>query len=295
VSGACLSRVTGRGFALLVVWCLGAATPAGAQSLTYTGVLTGSTGEYIFTERTTSASLLSGLEIAVGRMTASASLPVIGQTTPWVAQGPVPVPSGGRYSGEVAAQVDQRRRTGRMGRTDVTLPPSEEGIGSSFGVGDPMFRADVELLAGTSSRPSVRVSAAAKAPLADPDDGFGTGAWDYGVGAAVAARVGQRGTVLADVAYWRFGDLPDLELRDGAGYSLGYGHLLGLGRWSLLGSVAGWTTIIDGAAPPLQLGAGISRLLDTGRSVSLNVGVGLTETAPDLSVGVGWRLSLSAG
>lgn len=288
------SRLTGSGLVLLAGGCLLLVAPAGAQSVTYTGSLLGSTGDYIFTERTTGLSLVNGLEISAGRLTVSASFPVIGQSTPWVAQGLVPVPSGGRYSGEVARQVDQMRRAGRMGRTMVVLPPAEESLGSSFGVGDPLVGAEVELLTATSSRPSVRVSASAKAPLADPDDGFGTGAWDYGAGAAVTTRVG-RGTVLADLAYWRMGDLPDLELRDAAAYGVGYGHLLGSGRWSLLASVAGWTAIIDGAQPPLLLGLGLSRLLDTNRSVSVSVGVGLTETAPDVSIGLGWRLGLSPG
>lgn len=293
VTRGCVSRGVGYGLGLLAAGYL-AAAPASAQSLTYTGSLQGSSGDYIFTERTTGIYLVNGVELAAGRLTVSASLPVIGQSTPWVSQGPVLVPSGGRYSGEVVRQVDQMRRAGRMGRTMVALPPVEQGVGSSFGVGDPLVRAEVEVVAGTSSRPSVRVSASAKAPLADPDDGFGTGAWDYGVGAAVTTRVG-RGTVLADLAYWRMGDLPDLELRDGAGYSLGYGHLLGSGRWSLLGSVSGWTTIIDGAQPPLQLGVGLGRLLARGRSVSVNLGVGLTETAPDVSVGLGWRLGPRSG
>jgi len=98
--------------------------------------------------------------------------------------------------------------------------------------------------------------------------------------------------VFVDVSYWEFDDLPDLELEGAVAYGLAYGQVLGSGRWSVLTSLSGWSPIVDGADPPIQLGIGVSRLVRFDRSVALSVGVGVTETAPDISIALGWRLGL---
>jgi hypothetical protein len=106
------------------------------------------------------------------------------------------------------------------------------------GVGDPLVRGDVEILRDTASRPSLRLHAAAKLPLMDPGDGFSTGEWDVGSGISLAKRVGHN-AVFADVAYWRFGDPPGLELKDAVAYSAAYGRTMPNGRWSIMASVSG--------------------------------------------------------
>ncbi len=272
------------------VW-LGVAAPVSAQSVTYTGSVQVSTGDYIFTDRTTSLYFVSGLELAAGPVRVSGTVPVIGQSTPWVTYGPTVVPSGGAAGGEVARQVGGRRAGGARGRTIVTLPVPEEGVGYSTGLGDPLVRADLELMTDRGSRPSLRINASTKVPVAEMDGGFGTGAWDVGGGLSLAKRLG-RGSLFMDVSYWDFGDLPDLELQNALAYGLAYGRVLGSGRWSVLTSISSWTSIVDGADPPVQLGVGLSRLFSTGRSVSVTAGVGLTETAPDVSIALGWRLDL---
>lgn len=269
-----------------------AAAPATGQEIAYTGSVQVANGDYIFTERTTSIYLLNGLEVSAGPVRLSGTLPVISQSTPWVTYGSIPVPSGGAQSGEVTRQIGKKGGTGGThGRTVVTLPVPEEGLAYQAGIGDPLVRAEVELVSDHGTRPSVRLSASSKIPVADPDDGFGTGAWDYGAGVSLAKRFGRR-SVFADVAYWRFGDLPDLTLNDGVTYGIAYGQVLATGRWSVLASLSGGTSILDGMDPPMQVGIGVNRLLQPGRSLSVSAGFGLTETAPDFSVSVGWRLGL---
>jgi hypothetical protein len=264
------------------------ATPADGQSLSYSGAFQFATGDYIFTERTDSVYLISGLDVEAGPVRFAVTLPVIGQSTPWIAYGLVPLPSGGTSSGEVARQV----RQGRMGsRSLVTLPVVEEGVDYEVGVGDPVVRGDIEVVREGDRRPSIRLNASAKAPVADPEDGSGTGQWDVGGGLSIAKRIG-RNSLLADLGYWRFGDLPDLELSDSVAYSVGYGRILDGGRWAMLASVSGWSSIIDGADPPVQVGVGVSRLFARSRSVAITAGVGVTETAPDFTVSLGWRLGL---
>lgn len=271
--------------------CVSIDPAAAEQSITYTGSLQVSNGDYIFADRTTSIYFVNGIEIAGGPVRVSGTVPIIGQSTPWVSYGPAVVPAGGTLSAEVARQVGPGRRNGPGGRTLVTLPLPTGGVAYSAGVGDPLVRADVELLTDDGSRPSLRLNASTKFPLADVDDGFGTGAWDHGVGVSLAKRL-DRSSVFVDVGYWNFGDLPDLVLKEAVVYSLAYGRVLGAGRWSLLTSLSGWTAILDGVVPPVQVGVGLSRLITPSRSLSLSAGVGLTETAPDISISLGWRLEM---
>ena len=162
---------------------------------------------------------------------------------------------------------------------------------TEIGLGDPVARAEAELLVGGGLSPSIRLLAAAKAPVASVNQGFGTGEWDVGGGLAVASVV--RGTFLfADATYWRLGDSPFLELRDAIWYGAAVGRPLSDGRVALVASMSGSTRILDGVPPPVQLGAGVSYRWLSGRTVSASAAVGLTASSPDVSLGVGWQVPL---
>jgi hypothetical protein len=251
------------------------------QELAYTGGIQFATGRYLFETRTNSAYVLSGLDLSAGPVRLGASIPVVVQSTPWITYGPVPLPSGGQQAGEVT------RQSGR-GQRRIVLPIATVN-GTHAGLGDPLLRADVELARDSGGRPSIRVGASAKAPLASIDDGFGTGEWDYGAGLTLSKQFGPH-TLSGDVAFWRFGDLDDLALEDAWAYGLSYGRRLAGGRWSLLASGSGYTTIIPGEDPPVQVGVGIGRIFSSRRAVTGTVSVGVTDTAPDVSVGFGWRV-----
>jgi hypothetical protein len=280
------------GWVMLAASC-GSAGAASAQSVTYVGSVQVSNGDYIFADRTTSFYLVNGLEVVAGPVSLSATVPVIGQSTPWVTYGPTPVPSGGAQGGEVARQIGGRtgQGSGGQGRLAVVLPVPQEGVSYSTGIGDPLVRADVAVASHPGSRTTLRLNASAKIPIADPESGFGTGVWDYGAGISLATAA-RRANVFVDVSYWEFGDLPDLALKGAVAYGVAYGQVLGAGRWSVLTSISGWTPIVDGADPPIQLGIGVSRLVRFDRSVALSVGIGVTESAPDISIALGWRLGL---
>jgi hypothetical protein len=281
-------RMRRAGAAACIVFAI-AAGEAPAQSLAYTGSVQFGTGDYIFAERTNSVYVVNGLDLQAGRARFSATLPVIAQSTPWVSYGLVPIPSGGAHGGEVAQQTGQGRRRG--GGTPVLLPVTEEGTEYELGVGDPLVRGEVELLRDRGAAPALRVAVSAKVPVTDPDDGFGSGEWDTGGGLSLSKRFGSS-TLFADGGYWRFGDLPELPLKDAFAYSVGYGYVFAGARWGLLANVSGWTTILDGTDAPLQVGVGVNRVLSIGRSIGVSATVGLTETAPDLTVALGWRMGL---
>ena len=267
---------------------LAAAPPAPAQRIEYAGSLQFASGDYIFTERTNSLLLFTGLSLTAGRFRASASVPLIYQSTPFVPYGSgVLIPSGGPESAEVGGRMGGGHM-GRRSMEDIDL--ADTAVVDEIGMGDVSAHAEIELLGFSAIRPSLRLTAGAKAPVADVDSGFGTGEWDYGVGLSAAQPLG-RTLVLADVSYWVLGDMPDLELRDPVSYALAVGHPLSE-RIGLLVSIFGYSRIIEGTDPPTQLSLGLSYLMGQKRSFTGSAAFGLTDSSPDVSVSLGWRLSL---
>lgn len=265
-----------------------AALPLDAQQISYTGGLYGATGEYIFTERSTSLALVNGLAIAAGRFRLSASIPLVYQSTPWVSlSGAGPIPTGGPQRGEVA------QGSGGSGRRAhrITLP--DTGSYDRVGIGDPTLLATIDLVPWRAGVPSFYLSAAAKAPVASVDQGFGTGEWDYAAGMGASVLLG-RMALEADGMYWVMGDVPELPLRDVVSYSASVGRVLGDGSWTAMATVFGSGATIRGSDAPAQAGVLVRRFWPSGRSVTVGLSAGVTSSAPDVSFSMGWRVPLSA-
>ncbi len=265
-------------------------------AITYIGSLQYASGNYTLSETTSSSLLFNGLSYRRGRWRLSASIPLIHQDSPFVTySGGMPVPAGRRQAVETDDGTDggvggiHGSGSGRGG-TVVVPDPGTLDFNKS-GVGDPLFRADFAISEGRADGPDFGVYLAAKPPLADEDSGFGSGEWDYGAGITVSKRAGQN-FLVADLGYWVYGDLPDLELMDPLAFSFGLGRSLPGGRYSVLGSVWGSTETVDGVDGPVQVGVTGSRLMDSGRSLNVTLSAGLTESAPDYSLSLGWRLGL---
>lgn len=261
--------------------------PVGApgQELTYDGSLRYSTGEYYFVERTSSAYLANGLSVETGRLRFSADLPLIWQGTSWVSHAAGrAVPTGGTEQGQVEDGLRRRGGDGRLALRDTARY-------DDLGVGDPTFRVEAALTRPGSSTWRVALGAGMKPPLADPERGFGTGAWDAGVDLSVARRLGSI-FVFADAGYWTLGNMDAIELLDPVTYAAGIGHTLPGGTVGLLASVSGSSRILEGTDPPLEAGAGVSFRLSPRRSLSASVAVGLTESSPDVSLAAGWSVEL---
>ncbi len=256
-----------------------AAPPAAGGTFSYTGSLQMTRGNYIFTQTTSGLFLFNGFSFVSRRFSLTASLPLIFQNTPYISYTGVGVlPSGGTESLAVSQ---------RQGREPVVLPEVVDARQSGFG--DPLFTAGLTLVEESSSLPAIQLSGLAKAPLADVDSGFGTGEWDWSAGLSVSKRFG-RLFLFADVNYWVLGDLPDLELRDAWAYGISIGHAFGDGRFAVLASYSGFTEVISGVEPPSSLGLGLSIKVGRMTSLMLQSALGLSESAPDLSLSLGWSI-----
>ena len=265
-----MTRRTGPWVGLTSVLVALAASPLAGQSIQYSGSVGYATGSYDFAERTSSVSILNGLSLTGDRWSLAATVPITIQNSGAVSYvGGMQVPTGAGRDG----------MGGRMG-------PGSASEGYQAVLADPVFRGSLTPYQGFGALRAVELRVMAKAPLADPATGVGTGQWDVGGGLSLGVGAG-RTYLFADASAWSPGDMPDLELRPYGTVAAGVGRPLG-DHWSALASVSVSSAMIDGISPPATLGASLSYRLDEGRSINTGASVGLTDSAPDFSVYLGW-------
>jgi hypothetical protein len=240
---------------------LGIPAECRAQRVSYTGAVEYAAGDYIFTQRTSSMALLSGLSLEVSGLRLSASVPLVYQSAPWLIEA----------------------------STAEALAP-DTVVYSDLGLADPVLYIDIPVVEESGMWPAVSLTGGVKPPLASVERGFGTGEWDYAGGLELARSLGTA-VLIADVSYWRLGDSPDLVLHDPLGYVISLGAPLGA-RTIVTASFSGYTEIIEGDGAIAQIGAGLGFLAGTGRILSGTVAVGLTASSPDVIVSLGWQVGL---
>jgi len=283
---------------------LGLPLTLNAQGVYYEGGLSLASGTYIFTERTNTVTLLTGLAFQAGPVTLRGTLPAYAQNTTLVAASSAGlVPTGGSSSQAVADSASSRR--GRGGSLHVTRPdfsivsatdeseapvevPPSSVTGFGAAVGDPTVGLTAGITPGSGF--SLLFGLGAKVPVNDTAS-FGTGAWDVGASASLSLSLGLTTMVGVSAAYWCIGDAPGLELRDATMLSATVSHLA-LSGWGLSASAFSASPVIEGFASSVSVSAGVLRMGSRGRSIGLNVSLGLSETAPDVMVGVTWRFGL---
>ncbi|MGE0441832.1 MAG: hypothetical protein AB7S39_15190 [Gemmatimonadales bacterium] len=277
-------------------------TRGAAAQVVYEGAFSMTTGRYFFTERTTGWSVSSGLAVTTGPVTARISWPVWLQNTTLVSTtGVGGVPTGGpSAAGAVRDSGQARRRQGGQGQGAGAAPsfqvagtaaagrveaPAEAVTGYEFGAADPFIQVAARIV--RADRVSVSISGAIKPPVVDTAR-FGTGAWDYGLGASGSITLGRSGFLGLDAGYWSLGDIAGLPLNAVATGGVSVGYLAG--NTAVAASLTAATSAIDGFPGPAAVSLLVSRL---GRhAAGFSIGAGLTEASPDLSAGISWRVRL---
>lgn len=300
---------------LVALW----APPWEAQQVSYEGSLSASTGTYIFTERTNSFALSTGLYLKTGRLSFRATIPVWLQNTTLVtSSGAGTVPTGGPYGQEAVRDSGQAREQRQQGGGDgngngngqgpggpggrmpgagqpVPLTPAVAGepvpvpaeaiTGYQAALADPTLAVTARFL--ETGRVTMSLGGTVKFPLADTAT-IGTGEWDVGASLSVSVLAGSRWTFGLDASYWHLGDLDSLELKDPLLGTISAGALLG-DRWGTMLSVTGSTTALTGFDPPVSVTVGLNHIAPS-FTWGLSLGAGLTESAPDIMVGVLWSV-----
>jgi hypothetical protein len=291
-----------RLFLMLAAMHTGAATAAPAQDLAYTGSLQFASGSYIFTEPTRTLSMHNGITWSMGRVRLMGSIPVILHNSgALTVVGGAYVPTGGTDHGAVAGRSKGQKvpmgpggprrsvaagfaayEAAEAGDSTVQSPGSYE-----VSIGDPLVSAGLELFSGLGFVRSFELTASAKPPFNDLESGVGTGEWDVGAGGVTVLGVG-RVLAFVDVTYWQYGDLPDLELRNGASWAGGLAVPLSRAISATV-FAAGTNRIIATADPAVTVSVGLSYRASPSSSGSATAGGGLSETAADVMASLGWR------
>jgi hypothetical protein len=282
--------------ALAVGW------PLEAQTLRYEGSAGFATGSYIFTMRTSSWHVSTGLALDAGPVTLRAAFPVFYQNSPLVATtGSGLVPTGGSSGGAVADSAARRSGNGSR-RTSLAAAAVFPALSSTAGdpievpttaageydwaAGDPVVGLTLAVL--RTARFGLVLGASTKVPVTDTAR-FGTGAWDFGTTVSSSIALGARVLAGVDLGYWVTGDTPELDLANPllGGVTLSY---LMPGGWSLAAGVNAGTPVIDGFASSVTATASV--LLPSRTGLGVLLATGFTETAPDVSCALTWRFGL---
>jgi hypothetical protein len=96
-----------------------------------------------------------------------------------------------------------------------------------------------------------------------------------------------------DAAYWHLGDMPTLAFRDLVSGTASVAYVSPSG-WGGGLSLSASTASIEGYDGAAWVGAYLAHVA-SGGSWSVSGSVGLTETTPDLTLGLAWRARLLRG
>ncbi len=242
----------------------------------------------------------NGLRLGFGPLSVGVSIPLLiynGGLVTTVAQG-VPLPTGGTQ-GDVVRDRMPGDTIGTKGKgqgqpTQPTVTDTvifQEAFQANFG--DPYVSGDLEVYSNFGALRSVSLTGSAKIPVADVSTGVSSGKWDFGAGASAIVSAGPA-MLLADVAYWWLGDMPDLVLNDGLSYALGVSVPAFSGRGSVMGLLSGMTKTIDNMESPVTVTGSLGRSIGERLFFNAGIGFGLTESAPDFYATMGWSVRLDS-
>ncbi len=251
------------------------------QDIAYSGSLEFASGHYQFAERTLSLFLYNELSIAEGPFRFSTDIPLIMQNTAWVSYGGMGVfANGGMH--DTGAE-----KRGDGGMMDMSFR-------DGFGIGDPVFRADLEVVEERYILPSIGLVSQAKVPIFDVNHSFGTGEWDYGGGITLSRSTPDR-FVFMELIYWRLGDTPEVDLMNPVAYSVALGQPLAGRGYEVVFSLSGYSAIIRGVDPEILLGIGLAHSTGSARHFGLSAAVGLTESSPEFTLSLDWLVGRGDG
>lgn len=274
---------------LVLVLAGGIATTGSAQdSFAVFGGSQFTAGRYGGDRAVSTVNVSVGAVATIGRWRWWATVPYIFQdaaTVRTVGAGMMPV-------GGVAHSGRSETFNGMMGNYRMSgMNNGGSGMTGHAGYGDPVLRVDATVWGSAVSARSLALYSSVKLPFASASSGFGTGKWDEAVGATLARR-STTWAILADVAYWRVGRSSGDPYRDVMTGTVTVARPLEWAGQHVYGSLTAATPFTNGTEGPMQVAAGWSRRSASRRTLSVTAGVGVTPTAPalTLSAGSSWGL-----
>lgn len=264
----------------------GSFSSATAQSISYEGAVRYSKGKYTLGETVTSAFFLNEFTFSSKTWFAEILLPLIYQDSPDVRYvGGMPMPVGDHH-GSGGMKTGAKDHGGHGGGSGGPGMGTQDF--SDFGFGDPYLRVGALVYRDVFDRNSFGVFGTLKAPVADETQGFGTGEWDFGVGLSWS-RLTPKNALYLELAYWSLGDPPDVTFKKPIAGEFTYGWVLSDPRYLIEATIWGRTETLEDVDGPLAIDLTLGRSLNGPHSVYFTLEAGLTESAPDFALIVGYR------
>jgi|AntRauTorcE11897_2_1112592.scaffolds.fasta_scaffold00104_12 hypothetical protein len=259
-----------------------------AQQVYYNGSVQFSSGKYYFSETSRSVYLNNGVSYSFPKLHLAADLSYVFQDSPWISY----TSAGGiATGGPQHGIVSQRIGKGGKGQGN-TISISDTVSYTQSGFSDPNVSLRYEVFTSNNNHTILSITGAVKIPFTRPEIGFGTGEWDFSLG---SSAMGWSGNWLwnASLAYWYFGDMDDLVLRNALSYGLGIGRSHFNQKIMVIYSISGMSKIIENTTPPLLTGIGLSYKTGMNTSLILNAGYGLSESSVDYTLSLGWTIHIN--
>ena len=254
-------------------------------------------GKYIYTTRTSTYYLSSGIQYQSARWNVGASVPVIAQNNDLVSgSGGMFLPSGHTgQGGNGGGMGNGHQGGGMMGGSRVVTTSVASQI--EFGLGDVYLLGQYQLVGDGSASPlwnygpSISVSAQIKLPTARKGRNYGTGEFDYGITFNLSKRWKNYAGFL-NAGYWLLGDTPEIDYQNPFTYGIGIGRFFRNGQFSALLCYQGYSTILENYDPPRQGSIGLYCRMNDQIILSTTAMAGFSDTGPDFGLSAGFNLVL---
>jgi len=235
---------------------------ATAQGLYFEGGLSFARGDYVYTQQTSGGGAAAGLAWSSRRLTARVTLPYFVRDTRLLT-----------VTGEAPPEE---------------VDPALSTTGHEGSLSDPLVQLCGQVLQSSST--GVGLSGSVKVPVVEAGH-FGTGEWDFGAAASLSHFVGTATMLGLDISYWHLGDMPEFLLQDTVTGTLTLGRIFGR-SWTASASVSGGRSAVAGYDDPWWASLLVGRSFSRG-IWGLTASVGLSDAAPDVTVGLVWRARLN--
>ncbi|GAB4363655.1 MAG: hypothetical protein Kow0042_01710 [Calditrichia bacterium] len=240
-------------------------------------------GNYIYTQNTSVYYMTGGIRYRTPGWNLSLSVPFIAQNSSSVTN------MGGMFfpNNENAVHGDAAHWNMHGRQTSETLTTHH----MSFALADMYVYGERQVLAENGTLPAFSLVGQVKFPTASVQENYGTGEYDYSVGAAFRKSV-YPFVLSFDISYFRIGDPAGITYQDPVILGVGVGKFFLNGRLSVLAYYHNYSRILSDYDPPRQVTFGGYYKLSQQLFLSGSTLFGLSNTSPDLGLAMAIEVGL---
>lgn len=226
----------------------------------------------------------TGLRYQTARWNLSARVPIVARNSDLMTQtGGMFFPTGQSHHGNENDSRGSHHDGGMMGNSMLA--------NFEFGLGDVYLYGEYLLFSEQGVVPTVAATGQMKIPTANAQNNYGTGEYDFGMAVSVRKSIHSM-FVFSDIGYLNIGDPDGVIYKDPITFGLGFGKFFNTARSSLMLYYQNYSAILPEFGAPRQISLGYNYRLTNAWTLSFIGSKGLSETAPDLGLFLGFDISI---